>query len=472
MIQRLIISILFMFFMIPASLGQGTNLNKVVSCNYKNKTLKVILKKLEKKYRLKFSYSSSLLPLNKNLSLIVNRKTLKKTLNTLFNPLSITYALIGKQIVLKRSYMPIASIPIAKKPTTIKVDINIIDAASNTLISKAHVFRNDSVPIGTSNAQGRFSLNLPPKQEVSLTFSHIGYESVSRTVNPTIQKEYAIWLIPKIEQLEGVTISINRDKRWKKLFNKFKEDFLGTSSNAAQCKILNPWVVEFIKTSQGIKLKKKVEDTLVIDNYALGYKLKFLLNNFVLESDDVYYKGQCWFDDLAPKNKKQRRRWRRNRRRAYKGSFHHFLAAMAHNRITKERFEIMASKFPPYKSNGFYFSVSLEQLLRPGKNKNEHLFMTPHYIKVVYYGELEEYNYIKWYKRSNPWVKGRLRPRAQLSWIRLGSGAIAFDNKGRILSNAEKVIRYGYWAWERVGEMLPYAYLAAAYAKLDKKSKR
>lgn len=473
MIQRLIISFLLICLVSSNIFGQQINLNQIVSCNYQNKPLKVILKKLERKYHLKFSYSSSLLPLNKKLTLKIEKRPLKQALNHLFDPLSIKYALIGNQLVLKRNYLsfPPAS-AVIQKPTTIKVDISIIDAASNTLISKVHIFKNDSVLVGTSNPQGKFSIHLLPQQEINFTFSHVGYEPVSRTINPTTQQEYAIWLIPKIEELKGVTISINRDKRWKKLFNKFKEDFLGTSSNASQCKILNPWVVEFIKTSQGIKLKKKTEDTLEIENYALGYKLMFLLNKFVLEHDDVYYKGQCWFSDLSPKNKKQQRRWNRNRRRAYKGSFHHFLAAMAHNRVTKEGFEVMVSKYPPYKSNGFYFSVPLKTLLRPGKNNNEHLFISPYYVKVTYYGELEEYNYIKWYKRSNPWVTAHLRPRAQLSWIWLGSGAIAFDNKGKILNDAEKVIRYGYWAWERVGEMLPYTYLAEAYAKLNKKSKR
>ncbi|WP_299460424.1 STN and carboxypeptidase regulatory-like domain-containing protein [uncultured Microscilla sp.] len=477
MIKWLAISFLLLFGM-PDSFGQSVNLSKIVSCNYKNKTLQVILKKLEKKYRLRFSYSSSLLPLNKKLTLSVRKQPLKKTLHQLFSPLDIQYALIGNQLVLKkqavnpRSYLSFSTPIVAQKPVTSKVEISIIDAASGTTIPKAHIFKSDSILVGTSGPQGRFSIRLSPTQKVTLTFSHVSYEPVTKVINPSTQKEYAIWLIPKIEELKGITISINRDKRWKKLFNKFKDDFLGTSSNAAQCKILNPWVVEFLETAQGIKLKKESEDTLEIENYALGYKLMFLLSKFVLRNDDVYYKGQCWFSDLSPKNKKQQRRWQRNRRRAYKGSFNHFLAAMAHNRVTKEGFEVMVSKYPPYKSNGFYFSVPHKELLRPGKKQGEHFFVSPYYVKVTYYGELEEYNYIKWYKRSNPWVRGHLKPRAQLSWIWLGTGSVKFNSRGRILNDAERVIRYGYWAWERVGEMLPHQYLAEAYTQLAHKNKR
>lgn len=468
----------FSLFGIYDSYGQSINLNKSISFNYQNKALGVILKKLEKKHQLKFSYSNSLLPLKKKITLKVQKKPLKLALNQLFSPLQIRYALIGNQIVLKktlvnkssRSYLSFDN-P-SKKSTTIPIKINLLDASTSNPIPKVHIFKNDTLLVGTSTPEGIFQLNLFNQQEIELVFTHVGYETVRRTINPITKKQYALWMIPKVEKLEGVTISINRDKRWKKLFNKFKTDFLGSSSNASQCKILNPWVVEFVETKKGIKLKRGTQDTLEIENYALGYNLLFLLSNFSLENNDVYYKGQCWFSALAAKNKKQTRRWTRNRKRAYKGSFQHFLAALASRRVTKEGFEFQVSKYPPYKSNGLYFKVPIEQILRPGKKVDEYILMSPYYIKVVYYGELEEYNYLKWYKRSNPWVRGHLKPRAQLSWLWLGSGAIAFNDKGNILNDADKVIRYGYWAWERVGEMLPANYLSEAYQKLTQRRKK
>lgn len=466
----------FFFFWVFDSSGQNLNLDRLVSLNYTHTPLEIILKKLEEKHQLKFSYSSSLLPLKKKLSLRIQKESLRTALNKLFNPINIKYALIGNQVVLKKNTSTRNYISFDEKtPTSPEPPpfiINILDASTSTPVSQVHIFRNDSILIGTSTIKGTFRLSSQYNHEIKLAFSHVSYESVKQTINPATQKQHVLWMIPKIEKLKGVTISINRDKRWKKLFNKFKTDFLGTSSNADQCKILNPWVVEFLKTSQGIKLKGSSEDTLEIENYALGYKLLFLLNQFDLANDDVYYKGQCWFSSLTAKNKKQNKRWVRNRRRAYKGSFQHFLAALANNQINQEGFDIMVSKYPPYKSNGFYFTVPLKQLLRPGKKPNEFLLISPYYIKIVYYNELEEFNYLRWYKRSNPWLTGQLKPHAQFSWLWLGSGAIAFDNKGRILNDADKVIRYGYWAWERVAEMLPNNYLSKAYLKLGQKNKR
>lgn len=468
----------FLIWGLSDGFGQTINLNKKVTFNYQNKSLKYILKKLENNHQLKFSYSSSLLPLQKRVTLKVKKKKLEFALKQLFTPINIRFALIGNQIVLKPKTVSKAKKYLTfkpdepKPPTTFPILISIVDAAASTPISEVHILQNDSVLIGNSDTKGVFKLNLTSSKELELSFTHVSYEPIQMTINPLVQKQYAVWMIPKIEKLQGVTISINRDKRWKKLFNKFKVDFLGTSSNASQCKILNPWVVEFLETKKGIVLKEDSQDTLQIENYALGYKMLFLLNKFKLENDDVYYRGQCWFADLNPKNKKQTRRWLRNRRRAYKGSFQHFLAALANNRLTKEGFEIQVSKYPPYKSNGFYFSVPLEQLLRPGKKAGEHVLLTPYYIKIVYYGELEEYNYIKWYKKSNPWVKGHIKPRAQLSWLWLGSGAIAFDDKGNVLNDADKVTRFGYWAWERVGEMLPANYLSEESQKLTERRKR
>ena len=462
------------------SFAQNNDLTQKVSINYQQQPLGTILRKLQQKYQLKFSYSKSLLPLQKKVTLRVNNRPLGYTLTKLFTPIDIQFALIGDQIVLKKRKQVVN---LTQRKTNVKrnawqstnqnkITIQIFDASTSNPIPRVHVIRMDSAFSGNSNQVGIVRFVPPPNQELTLKFTHIGYESTRLTVNPRIKRKYTLWMIPKIEKLAPITISINRDKRWKRLFNKFKNDFLGTSSNASQCKILNPWVVEFVETNQGITLKKTSCDTLKIENYALGYKVLFLLSKFDLSQDDVHYRGRCWFAELIPKNRKQNRRWSKNRKRAYRGSFQHFLASLANNNIEKAGFEVLFSKLHPSKNNGIFFTQPLEKFVKPSEQPNQYVFFSPHYMKIIYTGELEEYNYLKWYKKSNPWLRGPFKPQNQSSWIRLKLGKLTFDRQGNVLDNRQDVIRYGYWAWEREGEMVPHNYANEAPQSARKPRKR
>ena len=78
------------------SRGQTIDLNKKVSFNYAHKRLSSILKHLTEKHALNFSYSNSMLPLKKRISLKANQQSLKKILKDLFDSMHIQHTLIGK----------------------------------------------------------------------------------------------------------------------------------------------------------------------------------------------------------------------------------------------------------------------------------------------------------------------------------------------------------------------------------------
>jgi len=447
------------------SFAQTIDLNRQVTINYQQEPLGIVLKKIEQTYQFKFSYSSSLLPIQKKVTLQVNNQTLKYALTQLFTPIGIRFTLIGGQIVLKQEKKnPTAATQ--KKPDTKpnallstnpnEVTIQIFDASTNLPVSAVNIVRTDSLLVSNSDKTGLVRFNLKPDRVFRLDLTHVGYQKTSLIINPQAKRKYNVWMIPKVERLAPITISINRDKRWKKLFNKFKNDFLGTSSNASQCKILNPWVVEFVETAEGITLKKGSKDTLEIENNALGYKVLFLLNKFDLGQNVVHYRGLCQFLELTPKNRKQNRRWTRNRKRAYRGSFQHFLASLARKTTAKEGFDVLFSKLPPGKNNGIFFTIDLTRIIKPGKLPNQYILTMPYYMKVIYNRELEEFNYLKWYKKSNPWLRGPFKPGNQSSWVHLKLGTLTFNKQGHILDSGLGVVRYGYWAWERVGEMIPY----------------
>jgi hypothetical protein len=71
-----------------------------VSIKYSKASLYTILNDIQEKYKLNFYYSGDLIPLDHILSVDLKNQPLYKVLNTIFRGTSITYKVIGKQIVL------------------------------------------------------------------------------------------------------------------------------------------------------------------------------------------------------------------------------------------------------------------------------------------------------------------------------------------------------------------------------------
>jgi hypothetical protein len=80
------------------------------------------------------------------------------------------------------------------------------------------------------------------------------------------------------DDARSVTIISNAD--WKKNYEQFKKDFIGTNDNAKFCKILNPRVLDLIYYRKTQTLEASTDEFLVMENDALGYRTKFLLNEF------------------------------------------------------------------------------------------------------------------------------------------------------------------------------------------------
>lgn len=469
------LGVLICILLIWTDQGKGQALSQTVSFNYQNKPLGYVLKKIKKRQHLRFSYSNSLLPLKKRISLKVKKVPLKQALDQLFLPLNINYIMIGNQIVLKKNVtFALEQSPdtTSRAPQYVETLLKLTDIETQQKIGNVHVYYQDKL-VAISNDKGEVKLKFAASSPtVRLSFSHVGYQPLNQYIAPSKQLQYLVKLQPKIDNLDIVTITVNHDKRWARLFKKFSKKFLGTSRNAQKCDILNPWVVEFEETPNGIRLKNNSIDTLKIHNHALGYELKFLLKKFQQELDQITYTGDCWFSELKPNNYQEQQKWKKNRRKAYRGSFAHFLAAMANQRLKKENFDLSASPTLPPSSTKSYVYPSLKQLIYFDKKAQLYVLNSSYYLRIAYYGEQEEYNYLKTQKNNNPQVKPRLKPGAQISWLWLNDYSITFNKQSILVDNADKVLRLGYWGWEGVGEMLPQSYLKEAFDKIAAKKKR
>jgi hypothetical protein len=206
----------------------------------------------------------------------------------------------------------------------LKVRGKIVNAADGKPVPDASVFFNNAT-IGTKSAQdGSFVLRGVRPGQYDMVVSVVGYERYNLPI--MVNDDLAlpdIKITAKIMMLKAVTIGTAQ--RWKKL-KEFKEQFFGRSAFATQCKLKNPEVLELYYSNRGIKLTGQSDEFLEIENNALGYKLKYLLNSFVLDKDEqqVAYEGSVLFEEKAG-TPADSLRWKKNRQTVYNGSTTHFL---------------------------------------------------------------------------------------------------------------------------------------------------
>ncbi|RYU91568.1 carboxypeptidase-like regulatory domain-containing protein [Mucilaginibacter terrigena] len=214
----------------------------------------------------------------------------------------------------------------------------VISSASKEGVPKASVFLNNATFGTATNDDGTFSLRGVKPGQYDLIVSTIGYEEYTQKVQVgqgPINLEIAI--TPKVMMMREVVITSNAD--WKRNFEQFKKDFIGQTDNAKYCKVENPRILNlsFIRKTQ--TLEASADEFLVVNNDALGYRVKFLLKEFSSNNitRTINYAGRVLFEEL-PGTGAQKKKWKLKRDEAYYGSSQHFYRALQKNRLSQEGF--------------------------------------------------------------------------------------------------------------------------------------
>lgn len=212
---------------------------------------------------------------------------------------------------------------------------------SKAPIGQANVFLSNTTAGSATADDGTYTLGHLKPGEYTLVVSIIGYQDYSSSVLVGAEPiKLNIELMPKVTQLRDVVITTPAN--WKKNYDQFVREFIGTDENAKYCFVENPHDVnlEYHKPQQ--MLEAYTDNFLVVDNLALGYKVKFLINEFTSSklTDIISYSGQRLFQEL-PGSKKQKAEWRKKRELAYYGSAMHFYRALYANKLNDEGFQMM-----------------------------------------------------------------------------------------------------------------------------------
>jgi hypothetical protein len=190
----------------------------------------------------------------------------------------------------------------------------------------ANVFISNSTKGQQTDDKGNFKLTNVPAGMLDLVISYIGYETLSiRIKADTLRKPLLILLTPDAIPLQGVTVKRLRNG-FERYYPLFKEHFMGRTEFSASCILKNPSVLWFSLSDDESELTIKAEEPLEIENRALGYTIKYQLEEFKYSFSQNYvsYYGFPFFQEMTTKNEKKLLKWHENREKAYFGSPQHF----------------------------------------------------------------------------------------------------------------------------------------------------
>jgi len=343
----------------------------------------------------------------------------------------------------------------------VKITGKVINMTDTKPVPNASVFLNNA-QVGNKTADdGTFTLSNVKPGKYDFIISIVGYE----TYTYSLQAGSAnidlgtISIIPKTFQLNEV--KIRPDPKREKYYNIFRQQFLGTSENTAQCKILNSDVLDFDYDDLTYVLKASSHDFLEIENKALGYRIRYKLTNFNYNPAKamLYYEGISNFEDLKG-TEKQKRKWRKQRQIAYLGSSMHFYRAAINDNLSKENFVVMRlirKPNPNYHggpNNKYQQSLVNKPLERPDffyNTDQEGLFAIG----------FTDCLYVMYTKKGQDPSAGTIQafnmPNNATTIISFDEPHAFFDNNG-IVANPHSIVYEGDWGIRRVAEMLPVDY--------------
>lgn len=333
------------------------------------------------------------------------------------------------------------------------------DSVSNETLPFASVFFSGTTFGTTSDKDGNFTLKADRPGTYDLVISFTGYQTYFRQVDLNEQQvlRLNVSLYLSTRNLGAVTVTAKKDEAWRRNLELFKKTFLGTSSNANACRIVNEEVLNFDDNRKERTFEAYASEPLIIENKALGYRIKYLLEDFRIfyrSNYSVFY-GFPSFEELGKKGK-VKSSWTKKRDKAYLGSIAHFFKVLYEDKITEAGFEVNAAQDMKRGGRAIDLTpIDMSTLVSLKPNGTTKVLSFENYLYVVYKNEKESLQYKAFQNSISPKAAGK----EQLSWIFMPEGVteVTFEKSGYLI-NPLSVVTNGYWGFEKLGDMLPMDY--------------
>ncbi len=249
----------------------------------------------------------------------------------------------------------VAFVTIFSSAQTGSVSGRVIDSRTLQALPFASVFINNTTLGVSTDANGEFVLKNIPAGTSEIVYSFLGYQTYQTkiTVHEGEEIKVAIRLIPLEQKLTEIEITASRDKVWERQLKKFEKIFLGDSELARECRITNPFVIEF--SSDDKSLSATATSPIDIVNKSLGYHITFYLKNFWSDGSHYTIAGNTKFEDLTTANGEESLKWMTNRETAYRGSSRHFFKYVFECKSEVEGFRLYTDKISSTSARLPYF---------------------------------------------------------------------------------------------------------------------
>jgi len=371
----------------------------------------------------------------------------------------------------------------------------IVSKESGRGLAGASVFLSNSSFGTTSSSEGVFTLNRLKPGQYTLVVTAVGFAEYNKVimVNGDIT-DMTITMEPRAIMLREVTISGTSRADWNRNYALFKNEFIGTDENAKECVVINPKVLDFTYRKSKQTLIASSDEFLIVENKALGYRVKFLLNAFSSDKIEgrLSYQGSRLFEEL-PGSAAQKKKWQVKRDRAYYGSSMHFFRSLYQNKLNQEGFETrrLSREQDPMRPSAAVIQKKMQQfngtMMRDSFMYWYNLYNSPKYvhqkISTIPWFSLEllrngpqpglyaitfpEYLYVIYKKREETEAfKDVYRPldmpNYEVSILTLFNDPpyALFDSNGIVVG--ESPLFEGSWSKPRLSELLPVDYTPSA----------
>jgi hypothetical protein len=218
----------------------------------------------------------------------------------------------------------------------------VLDEQTGSPVDYASVFFNGTFVGTTTNEKGGFELDVSKYRTRPLYISAVGYyPQVITDFNPAeIQR---VLLKPRVFEIEEVSVvSKSLVRKRKACMRIFEHEFIGNTTNARRCYILNEEDITFNYASDKDTLKAYARRPLRIQNLSLGYDITYYLERFEYDRKNktVLYTGSIIFNRDLVTDEESLKRYERKREYAYTGSGKHFFRVLWSNSLKSSGFEV------------------------------------------------------------------------------------------------------------------------------------
>jgi len=438
----------FLFFSIGVS-GQSEKF----SIQFENLTLEEVLELVTASTGNFFSYSSDILPQGNRFTMNEEDKTIDDFLNKLLIGTGLKHQVFENQIVLTIREVLVDNL---ERPSNFyTISGRVIDDLSKEPIPTVNVFLSGTNLGGVTDLDGYYSIGRVPFGYYEIIFSHLTYYMdtqdaellMNGTVTVNSELAFKSILLDSIEIVSRRLIGPTERRRYLRVFS---NEFLGQSTSGQKCRIENPEVLDFIFDPKLDKLEVFSLEPLKIVNENLGYEVTYFFDRFQKIGASTNFYGRARFQNIKPETKRQEKRWLRNRRSIYKGSFLHFRRALVLDELKKENFKIRLIPVSSLDEVKISKGVNVDRdAVLTEMPAQEFLLNFDDFLMVTYRNKPDESYYEQFFDVSGATPKQR-------SLLRLAKGNVILKNNGRM--ELPGISTFGYWYWERLGDLLPENY--------------